>query len=753
MSKNYVPKTLTEFITESRSIPLKRKYGERPAITAGANAPIRNQVLSYVAESGSVSKIDLKKFIVGLREGGSTPAAANMFIKRNAKYFVTENKNGVTYFKLSDLGQRLVNQFVTSHEGNVSEAVKEARTKVSAIFKSRKRGNILNEDEETPEFEVPEDEEFEDMDNEGPAAEIGFDDDKEDFDLEQDEDDLENEDETIEELKDRVAKLEAQLAELLDLEKEEHPELNDEDEEFDDLENEDMEDEEFDDTDIDEDEFEDMDEVDNFQTRKYDFKDKGRPGLYDMDESMNENWDDEDEDDYGDDLSEYEWEVGSALYTRLKDSNIEFDEDNLGDALYDKMGFILRCMKGGLSPLDCALKLMKDKEFMSQIVDEDDFSESFKGNKVNTSRMKAIIENLRARTINEAAEIDDEDELKDEDLDSLDLDNKTPETDDETATTFDDDEEVEKVEITEFIITVDDVDVAIEELANLGVTAERVEVESKEEEVPMDIDEPENDEKPTEGEGEGDEIDVDLDLDKDTSESLRAFIKANYLTEDEEEKSAEEAGTSDELGLGDQGQEATELNDEPTEDEESLDATTEFEENKIKVKAEDWDILKGWLEEKGVDVKEMFGGDIETEEFDNENDAKDTVGSNSEISDDEIDFTGIGDDDKTKIKDEKTEKTNESLNESIIDTEVEMTEMEIDTENLTATLIFDLDGWDDEEAALAQIEAFAEGTHDLIDYDELEHVLFKHGYCIDETKSWEFDEDVFPTVTIYIKPR
>jgi len=57
----------------------------------------------------------------------------------------------------------------------------------------------------------------------------------------------------------------------------------------------------------------------------------------------------------------------------------------------------------------------------------------------------------------------------------------------------------------------------------------------------------------------------------------------------------------------------------------------------------------------------MFGGDIETEEFDNEDDAKDIVPSNSEISDDEIDFTGIGDDDKTKIKDEKTEKTNEYI--------------------------------------------------------------------------------------------
>ena len=46
----------------------------------------------------------------------------------------------------------------------------------------------------------------------------------------------------------------------------------------------------------------------------------------------------------------------------------------------------------------------------------------------------------------------------------------------------------------------------------------------------------------------------------------------------------------------------------------------------------------------------MFGGDIETEEFDSEEEAKP---AEAEVSDDEIDFSGIGDDDKTKVKDEK----------------------------------------------------------------------------------------------------
>jgi hypothetical protein len=103
MKKTYVPKTLNEFLSESKSIPLKRKYGERPAVIAGANAPLRNQVLSFVAESGSVSKRELKQFILGLKEGGSTVAAANMFIKRNSQYFITENKGDVTYFRLSNI--------------------------------------------------------------------------------------------------------------------------------------------------------------------------------------------------------------------------------------------------------------------------------------------------------------------------------------------------------------------------------------------------------------------------------------------------------------------------------------------------------------------------------------------------------------------------------------------------------------------------------------------------------------------------
>ena len=100
-------------------------------------------------------------------------------------------------------------------------------------------------------------------------------------------------------------------------------------------------------------------------------------------------------------------------------------------------------------------------------------------------RIKSIIENLRS--INEAEETPDEkDELSDKDV----KDDAGTEATDADASSVDagEDDGMEKIEITEFIITVDDVDSAIQELADLGVTAERVPVEKTEkpEETPAD---------------------------------------------------------------------------------------------------------------------------------------------------------------------------------------------------------------------------------------------------------------------------
>ena len=116
MKNNYVPITLDQYLNESKTITLKRGYGERGPVVVGSNAPIRNQILSYVAESQRVSKIDLKRFIAGLNEGSRNPnASAIMWLKRNSQFFVAESaKDGQTYYRLSDVGIRLTNKFVSN---------------------------------------------------------------------------------------------------------------------------------------------------------------------------------------------------------------------------------------------------------------------------------------------------------------------------------------------------------------------------------------------------------------------------------------------------------------------------------------------------------------------------------------------------------------------------------------------------------------------------------------------------------------
>ena len=125
MKKSYVPTSLDQFLSESRNITLRRQYGEKPAVVVSTRAPLRNQVLAYVMENEKVTRKELKKFIAGLNEGNKNPAATGMFLKRNEKFFVVESKDGVTTYKLSKLGEKLI-QTLQPKQQEV-EAISEAK--------------------------------------------------------------------------------------------------------------------------------------------------------------------------------------------------------------------------------------------------------------------------------------------------------------------------------------------------------------------------------------------------------------------------------------------------------------------------------------------------------------------------------------------------------------------------------------------------------------------------------------------------
>jgi len=159
--------------------------------------------------------------------------------------------------------------------------------------------------------------------------------------------------------------------------------------------------------------------------------------------------------------------------------------------------------------------------------------------------------------------LDDDDEAE-VDVDSIGDDSESEfDFDDEDVSGDEGDEGIEKVEITEFILTVDDVDAAIEELESKDIIASKV---------------------------------PDLD----------------------------------------------------SEDEDS------YKSDEISVNIEDWEKLKEWLEEKGIDVEDMFGGEIEVEDIEDLDDTEgedDTEREGAELEDfdleeEEVSECGINEDDE-----------------------------------------------------------------------------------------------------------
>lgn len=486
MAKNYVSVTLDQYVNESNSITLKRGYKDRTPVVVGASAPIRNQVLSYVAEGKKISSSDLKRFVAGLNETNSNPnAAATMWLRRNSKFFVSENVQGRTFYKLSIIGKRLVNSFGSSE-------MNENRNK----FNFNKRNNRINEM-----FDVITPDDF-----------VSF---------------------VHNIISSGMSKSEA--AQELRLYLETNPYMHSE------LGEVPGHDKYIDGMDLfnswyTEDEF--YNERDMYETKKYDFKDPKtkKPGIIDKDKS---------------------------------DDEVDSIKEGLSEIRKKRIEKIIEDIK------------YKSSKFLNEDEDETDDEEK------KTKDKKGSADELSFD------DLDLEREKKDDDIDD------TEEVDD-TEKVDDDESSDEKVEITEFIITVDNVDSALEELAKLDVDASKV---------------------------------VDPDA-------------------------------------------------EPEEGDENA-----YKENEISVKAEDWEELKSWLEEKGVDVEEMFGGEIEVEEDKEEEEEEE---DNTEEIDLDLDM-------------------DEDLDETLGLDEDE--DDEIDTDNDDE---FDTDNDDETDEYITDMEDHEDNTNNLI---------------------------------------
>tara|TARA_Y100001937_G_C7134006_1_gene338995 strand:- start:1012 stop:1515 length:504 start_codon:yes stop_codon:yes gene_type:complete len=96
-------------VDERKTLQVKRKYGKYDSIKVGANAPVRNNILGFIAEKGYCTKQELRDFIYSKNEDSGSRTSMNWFTK-NASYIKEFKKDGIICCKLSKLGQRVINK-------------------------------------------------------------------------------------------------------------------------------------------------------------------------------------------------------------------------------------------------------------------------------------------------------------------------------------------------------------------------------------------------------------------------------------------------------------------------------------------------------------------------------------------------------------------------------------------------------------------------------------------------------------------
>lgn len=105
----------TEFATKvnEAKVTLKRKYGVHPPHIVGSHAPIRERVLAFVKEKGTVSEEEVQQYIQGIREEGGKEGSSK-WLKYNTQYFNIKNGN----VAISQKGERFLASKTLNEESN-----------------------------------------------------------------------------------------------------------------------------------------------------------------------------------------------------------------------------------------------------------------------------------------------------------------------------------------------------------------------------------------------------------------------------------------------------------------------------------------------------------------------------------------------------------------------------------------------------------------------------------------------------------
>lgn len=99
---------------------VKRKYTEtHPPVEVQNYAPIREKVLNFLKENGTVTRVQLKEFLNGMNEEIGSKTSMK-WVNKNSRFIKEFATKGEVYYKLTPLGKRVVEKMIVKESFDLS---------------------------------------------------------------------------------------------------------------------------------------------------------------------------------------------------------------------------------------------------------------------------------------------------------------------------------------------------------------------------------------------------------------------------------------------------------------------------------------------------------------------------------------------------------------------------------------------------------------------------------------------------------
>lgn len=135
--------SINKAIYEGKTVTIKRRYTDAyPEYRAAIITPVREKVLSFVKENGSVSKTEFVEFLKTFNEETGRNTTFR-WVRENKHLFHIVKENGENRYKLSKLGQRVLERTRINENVNINDVLNEDYSDSLIKLTAKKLGTDL----------------------------------------------------------------------------------------------------------------------------------------------------------------------------------------------------------------------------------------------------------------------------------------------------------------------------------------------------------------------------------------------------------------------------------------------------------------------------------------------------------------------------------------------------------------------------------------------------------------------------------